>query len=520
MARDISPKNICIVFLSVILCILLNAKVFAFGIDLNNIKINDLNDKKQIFLELSKVPKKYDLNTSIPKEITISLDETYLSTDLIKNLDIILNDDIKWKQYSDKLDVTITHNCLSSNAEIFKSQDARGLIIVIPKFEDKISKVEQESTDIKPLPPKKRPIQVSRSISNFRNTLPQYVVTNRSNPNNDINYKQIFPGVTHIRIQRTTKNGPLLVNVIDIAPNNPQLKVIPALANDRIFGKKTIRTIVKENNAIAGINAGFFKPPTGLPLGTMIIEEELITGPIFDRVTLGITNDDSYRIERIHLTGQIVTEDNNVLTLDNVNQPRLNASQYLLYSYRWGWKTPETESGNKQVLLVNGKIKSISAGQMAIPRNGYVIVGPDQGLFSTLRVGDKLKLIVTTDPDWSDVKHAIGGGPFLVKDSNIYVDREAQQFSLENVRAPRTAVGVTKDDHLLLVTVDGRQKDISIGVTFYELAALMIELGAVNAMNLDGGSSTQMCIGDYIVNSPTISGGNNVSNGIVIIPES
>lgn len=479
-----------------------------------------MSDKTLVVLDLSKIPKKYELNTSTPDEIKISLMETYLSTDLIKNLDIILNDNIKWKQYSDKLEVSFKHNGISRIAKIYPADNKKDLIILIPRYEDELGKIESSSTPIKPMEPSKTLASSTPKFNKpFVNKLPDYVINNKSTPNNQISYKQIHPGVTHIRINKTSCNGPLFINVLDIAPNNPALEVLPALANERIFGKKTVRTIIKENRGIAGINAGFFKPPTGVPLGTVIIDEELISGPIFDRVTLGITGNNEYRVERIHLTGQLVTEDGRIITLDNVNQPRLSSNHYLLYSYRWGWKTPEVSPGNKQVLLVNGKIRAISASPMAIPRNGYVIVGPDKDLFSTLRVGDKANLVVTTDPDWSDVKHAIGGGPFLVKNRTVYVDKEAQQFSLENVRAPRTAVGVTKDDHLLLVTVDGRQKDVSIGVTFYELAALMIELGAVNAMNLDGGSSTQMCILDEVVNSPTISGGNNVSNGIIIVPK-
>lgn len=496
-----------------------NISLFAFGIDLNNINIHKLQDKTQIVLDLSKIPKDYSLDTSNPDEVKITLKETYLSTDLIKNLDIILNDNIKWKQYSDKLDITFKHTNDSSAARTFKMKNKKELVIEVPSTVVATNTIPDNPTNIKPLPPKKSSANVSRSISSFRDRLPQYVVTSRSNPNNQINYKQIFPGVTHIVIKRITSSGPLFINVLDIAPKNPSLEVLPALANERIHGKKTVRTILNENNGLAGINAGFFKPPTGVPLGTMIIDDELISGPIFDRVTLGITRDEEYKIERIHLTGQLANENGDLITLDNVNQPRLSCNQYLLYSYKWGWKTPPTETITKHVLLVKGKIRAISSDPMAIPKNGYVIAGPDKGAFSNLRVGDKVKLIVTTDPDWSDVKHAIGGGPFLVKNNQIYVDIDAQKFSLKNVRAPRTAVGVTKDDHLLLVTVDGRQKDLSIGVTFYELAALMIELGAVNAMNLDGGSSTQMCIKDQVVNSPTVSGGNNVSNGLIVIPK-
>lgn len=60
-------------------------------------------------------------------------------------------------------------------------------------------------------------------------------------------------------------------------------------------------------------------------------------------------------------------------------------------------------------------------------------------------------------------------------------------------RHPRTAAGVSKDGWTLyLVTIDGRQKDWSVGMTLPELAALLIELGSHDAINLDGGGSTTM----------------------------
>jgi len=59
---------------------------------------------------------------------------------------------------------------------------------------------------------------------------------------------------------------------------------------------------------------------------------------------------------------------------------------------------------------------------------------------------------------------------------------------------PRTAIGYTDDQKLLLVTVDGRQPGVSEGMPLDELADFMIKLGAVEAINLDGGGSTTLAI--------------------------
>jgi hypothetical protein len=61
---------------------------------------------------------------------------------------------------------------------------------------------------------------------------------------------------------------------------------------------------------------------------------------------------------------------------------------------------------------------------------------------------------------------------------------------------PRTAVGVTRDRKLILFTVDGRQPGYSMGMTTAEVADVLLEYGAVDAVNLDGGGSTQLVFAD------------------------
>ncbi|HEX5322223.1 MAG TPA: phosphodiester glycosidase family protein, partial [Capsulimonadaceae bacterium] len=101
----------------------------------------------------------------------------------------------------------------------------------------------------------------------------------------------------------------------------------------------------------------------------------------------------------------------------------------------------------------------------------------------------------------------IGGGPWLVQGGQITVDAIAEGFddSFANDPNPRTAVGQTADGDILLVTVDGRQK-LSKGVSLSQMAQIMKRLGAVNAINFDGGGSTTMAAAGMIVNSPSGSG--------------
>ena len=110
-----------------------------------------------------------------------------------------------------------------------------------------------------------------------------------------------------------------------------------------------------------------------------------------------------------------------------------------------------------------------------------------------------------------------------MENGQIKITGEIERFQPDVLysRAPRTALGITKDKKLLLVTVNGRQPGISVGVTLTELAEIMIDLGAVDAMNLDGGGSTTMVIRNQVLNLPSDGIERPVSNGIMIInPES
>lgn len=77
----------------------------------------------------------------------------------------------------------------------------------------------------------------------------------------------------------------------------------------------------------------------------------------------------------------------------------------------------------------------------------------------------------------------------------------AQKLASIGGRNPRTAIGYTKDNSLIMLTADGRE-GASIGLTLIELANLMKELGCVNAMNLDGGGSTVMYVKGKLLTNP------------------
>ena len=108
-----------------------------------------------------------------------------------------------------------------------------------------------------------------------------------------------------------------------------------------------------------------------------------------------------------------------------------------------------------------------------------------------------MRIVTETVPDLFGATMAIGGGPTLVKDG-----KAMEWKGWVHVRHPRTAVG-WNEKHLFLVQVDGRQLDVSLGMTFAELAAFMVKLGCDQAMNFDGGGSATMWAFGKVQNSPS-----------------
>lgn len=158
-------------------------------------------------------------------------------------------------------------------------------------------------------------------------------------------------------------------------------------------------------------------------------------------------------------------------------------------------------------LSENELVLSISKG-----KNGY------DDLLS-LKIGDEIRIYVEDlTGDLSSVKEGFG----------LYhqiVEKGAIVTSGTNVN-PRSALGVKKDGTLVMYVSDGRQANVSNGLTIEELAYHMMELGCVEAWNLDGGGSSQLLARKpgvdqtaILKNSPSEGTPRKVANGLLLVYE-
>jgi exopolysaccharide biosynthesis protein len=185
-----------------------------------------------------------------------------------------------------------------------------------------------------------------------------------------------------------------------------------------------------------------------------------------------------------------------------VNRPP-HTDGVAVYTPEYGPLTPDL---GVAALVRNDVVEAFFNGRTLIPEDGYVLTAnrADAALLTGhLALGQRITLRLQISPNF-EVLNALGGGPRLVKNGQAQVPFAWEWFTLRfhDARAPRTAVGITKAGKLLFVTVDGRSAR-NTGMTLRELADLMVQLGAIEAMNLDGGGSATMVVGGRIVNEPS-----------------
>ena len=331
--------------------------------------------------------------------------------------------------------------------------------------------------------------------------------------------RMVEPGVIYGHQRRADTFGPNVVNYLEIDLRR-NLEVKLALGQDRVYGSERVSDLAKRTGAIAAVNGAYFAS-NGRPLGVLMIDGELITEPYANRTAVGLGPSGAV-IDSVGFVGEVWHEGRLLTTISGLNRQRLQ-DELIVYTEAFGTKT-NTNAYGYEAVVVDGVVTHLQPeGNSTIPKGGFVLSahGEKRQYLAALQVGDRVEANISLQPDWADlgVNQIIGGGPRLVRAGALDITGEAELFKDDILkgRAPRTAIGITADHKLLLVTVNGRQPQISVGMTLDELGNLLIDLGALEAMNLDGGGSTTMVIRNLVLNLPSDGKERAVSNAIVVV---
>jgi len=312
-----------------------------------------------------------------------------------------------------------------------------------------------------------------------------------------------------------------------------QIRLMLARALDEVVGTETTSSLAARHGAVAAINGGYFRTTgtyRGEPMGTLMMEGKVLSEPFPDRAALAVSNGGErtrIAIMRTALQAEVIVNGRDVHPITGFNRPR-GENELIVFTPEFH-RTTLTPRDGIEAIVERRRITSIhdSAGSSVIPQEGYVLSASGTVRLwarQHLRPGARVEVraeLATDPPLPFHADFIIGSGPQLVAAGKASSTSEFEHFSEEfsRTRHPRTAVGVRSDGHLVLVTVDGRQPKISVGMTIDELTALMIELGCVEAINLDGGGSTTMVIKGKVVNNPSDQTGERpVSNALLVFP--
>ena len=308
-----------------------------------------------------------------------------------------------------------------------------------------------------------------------------------------------------------------------IIADHEKYQLRPVLARGQVPGRATVSQM-NAPDAIATINASYFAT-NGVILGNTKIDGLTVNTTYFIRSAIGIKADGSTIFARQSYHG-VLRFNGEEVVIGGVNGERSENSVFVYNS--WQGATTGTNNFGVELVVQDGVIVNIfrDKGNNYIPPNGFVISahGTAAENFKGLYVGDEIifeedYVNVEHGEDFNEAIHIIGAGPTLVKDGEIYVTADAEQFpsDIRVGRAPRSAVGVTQYGDYIFAVVDGRQAH-SKGCTLTEWARILKNtFGAVNAINLDGGGSTELIFKGSLINKPSDGRERYVGDALTII---
>ena len=352
--------------------------------------------------------------------------------------------------------------------------------------------------------------------------------------------RELATGVYHHTLHLT--EGPWSIHVIELDLRKAwkagiRLRTARPVADEAGLA----RTSSMAGGAIAAINGGFFYDDS--PSGLQISRGRLVAAPR-GQSAFAISAEGAPMVAVFNIRTGLITPSGKQLPISLFNRSPGNGGLSCLNRFAaaridsvradigfelqsLGERSVINDTVRARVLQVRRrgwplKIADgqwLVAGSMDLPE-GEIVAGDTVGLFCLL------------PPAVSRLEEAIGGGPRIVRDGypSIEYEREKLGRGFTEERHPRTAVGHSQDGRtLFLVTIDGRQPGYSVGMSLAELADFMADdiesfsasgANAYHALNLDGGGSTTMVVGNQVVNRPSDqTGEREVANALLVVAQ-
>ncbi|MFS0723999.1 Ig-like domain-containing protein [Paenibacillus sp. 1P07SE] len=353
----------------------------------------------------------------------------------------------------------------------------------------------------------------------------------------DVRKTELAPGAIYTWYDLEDHRGNQKVHMVEFDPNSPHLELRAGTKDGYVYGMKGVTEMAAHldgpgNRVIAGVNGDFYDisgTATGVPNGMFMDGGKILTSPsssfAFGLRADGTSIYGSPQLDRSITIGGATTN------LTHINRHR-GANALVLYTSDYYTSTRSGADGTEVVLdIVSGEVKSgetmqlqvleirsgqgdtpLAAGQVVLSASGSAVPA-----IAGLQPGDEVSASFQLQGEWADVLLAIGGNGPLVKDG------VPQDTGFNAGVHPRTAIGTKADGSIVLFEVDGRQPGTSEGVQTNELERMLLDVGVVDAMNLDGGGSSTFVArmpgtgGVRMMNTGSDGGERRTGNGLLLI---
>lgn len=327
----------------------------------------------------------------------------------------------------------------------------------------------------------------------------------------------LAPGV----VARWTRDpaGPWSVHTIEVAHAACGIDVRSVKAGDALIGRETTSALAavaaeaEGRPVLAAVNADFFSfDPPGVPTG-LHVQAGRVVAPPSTRPAFTIGDDGSFFIGTVRLEAGVRMPDGRHIRVHSLNRADPDGAVLL---NRFAAETPAR--GERAIAwirslttpgraatgdTVRGVVVTVDTAAIDDAATVRLLWPPAAAPGATLSPGDTIRWWTTLEGPARPVRDAVGGTPVLVRTGRNVVAEAELSPAFRDQRHPRTAVGWRRDGTLLLVVVDGRQPGYSDGMSLDELADLMLALGAIESLNLDGGGSTTIVLRGVVANRPS-----------------
>ena len=333
-----------------------------------------------------------------------------------------------------------------------------------------------------------------------------------------------FPKTDSVIYYSKWYDGPFVAHILEVDTKSQDIGFMAWRSGGLITTSRQLSDAVAAGHEVyGGVNADFFSFQSTLPIGNQVTNGEFVYGIHSKRSHVVAFTDGQIAFDPVSFKGHVETVSGEMVSVTGVNRHRANNQAMFYNQYYHGSSRSDSTGIEMVVSLVNGQkwvagntttvvIDSVKSGYMNTTKSQFIVsVGhdhPDYPIYAGFGQGDTLQLFLGfTNESLKNVDQVVGGGGRILRDGadatneNQMNEGIAQAFLSD--RHPRTVVASNQDKtKVWLIVVDGRQAS-SLGMSFPEMAEMLIDLGAWDAVNLDGGGSSTLIYGNQVVNSPS-----------------